>query len=592
MKNSLYQKIAFLYPQEKEKVYQKLCQILDNFKKRFQKKLSGGKFCEKDIVLICYPDHVYSRNNYLKDDRIQDNSLKFLHRFLNKYAKGLINKIHLLPFYPYSSDEGFSVIDYYQVREELGDWDDIRALSNNFDLMFDFVLNHISSKSQWFKNFLAGDPKFSHYFLAFDKEIDTSSVYRPRTHPLLTPFQLTYSSEIKDKRLNYNCQPSPIDTKEKKLFLKYLWTTFSSDQIDLNYQNPEVFLEMVKVLLFYVSQGASMIRLDAVRYLWKRLGTSCVDLPETHLIIKIFRQILDQVASWVILLSEVKGSSDITYSYFGDGDESDLIYNFELSPLILASFLNENVQILSSFLKNLKPPPTQKNTYFNITATHDGVGLTPLVGLIGEREINQLIGIIKNRGGLVNYHLVGNQLKPYELTITYLDALGGVQPFLASQAIQLSLAGVPGIYFGSFVGGRNWIEGVKKTGENRAINREKFEYQKLVGELENKQSIRHQVYFGYKKLIQARINEPLFHPLVNQEIIDLHPKIFGVLRFLGTKKILCLVNISDKEIDIEGALIRKVLEKNSFFDLISEKKINVQANNVLRFSPYQVVWLK
>lgn len=566
MNNSLFQKIAFLYPKEKDKVYQEIVNILNRFKKEFNFKkksdFSFKRFSEKDIVLICYPDHISTTQENLKRKKI-----KILHKFLKKYAFGLVNKIHLLPFFPYSSDEGFSVIDYYQVREDLGDWEDIKALSMDFELIFDFVVNHISSKSRWFEKFLAGDDQFYNYFIVFDKKIDTSFVYRPRNHPLLTPFFL----------------------KGKKLFV---WTTFSPDQIDLNYKNPKVFLEMIKILLFYVAQKVKVIRLDAVRYLWKKLKTSCVDLPQTHMIIKIFREILDEVAPDVLLLSEIKGSLDIAYSYFGESDESDLIYNFQLSPLILISFLKEDVKILSSFLKNLKSPPSKKNTYLNITATHDGIGLTPLVGFMKEKEINWLVKIIKNRGGLVNYHLVRNQLKPYELNITYLDALGAVEPFLASQAILLSLMGIPAIYFNSFIGGQNWYEGVKKTRENRSINRERFDYQKLIKELKNRKSVKHKVYYQYKKLLQTRINEPLFSPLSGQEIIDFHPKIFTVLRLSKREKILCLVNISSKEVEVDLKKIRKILEKNVFFDLLTKEKIDCQMGNILRMKPYQVFWLK
>lgn len=360
MNSLLLKNLKKLYPRSYETVYSSLQKLIDDFKRKHnfidQSRKKEKPFSEKDVVLICYPDHI-------QENSIQENYLTVLHRFLKKYAYGLINKVHLLPFYPYSSDDGFSVIDYYQVRKDLGDWEDIKNLSLDFDLIFDFVLNHISSRSLWFQDYLRGDKKFENFFIAFDQQIDTSSIYHPRTTPLLTPFY---------RRGEKN----------------FVWTSFSSDQIDLNYQNPEILLEMIKVLLFYISQGASAIRLDAVRLLWKKLGTSCVDLPETHLIIKIFRQILDEIAPDVLLLSEVKGSYETAYSYFGNGSQSNIIYNFELPPLILTSFLKEETEILSSSLKKIKKPPTEKNTYFNITATHDGIGLTPLVGFLADKEID------------------------------------------------------------------------------------------------------------------------------------------------------------------------------------------------------------
>ena len=161
----------------------------------------------------------------------------------------MVDDIHLLPFYPYSSDDGFSVIDYKQVNPALGTWDDVARVGQNFHLMFDGVINHISAQSAWFKAFLQDDPKYRDYFIVVEGEPDLSQVVRPRTLPLLTEFT------------------TPSGAKK-------VWTTFSADQIDLNYANPEVLLDIIDVLLFYVAHGAELIRLDAIAYLWKEIGTT------------------------------------------------------------------------------------------------------------------------------------------------------------------------------------------------------------------------------------------------------------------------------------------------------------------------------
>lgn len=576
MNSFLLENLKKLYPDSYEMVYSGLQKLIDDFKRKNnltnQSRKKETPFSEKDVVLICYPDHIQENgdqdeNNQLNHGRDRVGHLTTLHCFLKKYAKGLFNKVHLLPFYPYSSDDGFSVIDYYQVRKDLGSWDNIKELTKDFDLIFDFVLNHISSQSSWFQGFLKGDQRYENFFLTFEKPIDTSKIYHPRATPILTPFDRSGRDRL-------------------------VWTSFSSDQIDLNYQNPMVFLEMVKVFLFYLQQGASGLRLDAVRLIWKKLGTACVDLPETHLLIKTFRQILEIVGLKNLLLAEVKGSFETAYSYFGQGDEADLIYNFELAPLILYIFLKGDVSFLYTFLKKIKKPPTLNNAYFNITATHDGIGLTPLVNVVGEKEINWLVEKAKGRGGLVKEHLVNNQLKPYELNITYFDALGGMAPFLASQAIQLSLAGVPGIYLNSLIGGQNWIDGVKQTGESRTINREKFSYQKLVSELEDRNSTKNQVYTQYKNLIHTRINESLFNPEIEQEAVDLHPKVFAILRFAENKSLLSLVNVSGQKIAIENQKLINIIKKEKVKDLISNNDFHLKNSNFLVLNPYQYLWLK
>ena len=586
------EKIAFLYPKQTGEVYQKLRQILDDFKKISKRTKSFVQgFSEKDVVLICYPDHVSEANYHFNNDRGCNGTLGGLHKFLKKYAKGLINKVHLLPFYPYSSDDGFSVIDYCQVKKEFGNWEDIREIGNDFGLMFDFVVNHVSSKSEWFKKFLAGDPKYKDYFIAFDKKVDTSSVYRPRTNSLLTPFKMmdpvAAKTAVSDKTYAVD---ENVTTKKPRRF--NVWTTFSEDQIDLNYKNPEVLLEMIKILLFYVSQGASIIRLDAVRYLWKELGTSCVDLPQSHMIVKLLRQILQEVASEVRLISEVKGSLDKALSYFGDGDdETHLVYNFQLPALLLQAFFKGEATELTKWARSLKTASSQ-TAFFNVAATHDGIGLTPLKGFMSNEEITKLVNYVLEKKGLVNYHSVGEKLEPYELNIVYLDALGGAKQFLASQAIQLSLAGVPGIYFNSLIGAENWYEGAEKLGNNRVINREKFNYDKLAKELESKGSIKNQVYFGFQKLLRARINEPLFSPLTGQKIVNLNSKIFALLRFNEKEKLLALINVSSQNVEIETDTIVKILEKKKAKDLISGQEMNLESKNRFIIYPYQSFWLK
>jgi sucrose phosphorylase len=197
---------------------------------------------------------------------------------LEKYARGVITGVHVLPFFPYSSDDGFSVIDYTAVNPDFGTWADVERLGRNFRLMFDAVINHISAHSGWFQEFLKGNPGFADYFIVVEEGTDLSQVVRPRALPLLTSVQTAHGERL-------------------------VWTTFSADQIDLNYANPDVLLEIIEILLLYVEKGAEIIRLDAIAYLWKKIGTPCIHLEETHRVVKLFRTVFDAVAPHVMLIT-------------------------------------------------------------------------------------------------------------------------------------------------------------------------------------------------------------------------------------------------------------------------------------------------
>ena len=403
----------------------------------------GGKggLTEQEAILIVYPDQL---------QQPETPHLRTLKVFCEKYLKGVISSLHLLPFFPYSSDDGFSVIDYREVRPELGSWGDVRALGETFRLMFDAVINHISSESSWFQAFLENDPPYKNYFITVEGEPDLSAVIRPRSTPLLTAFQTAAG-------------------------LKRVWTTFSRDQVDLNYRNPEVLLEVIDVLLFYVEQGAQFIRLDAIGFLWKEIGTTCIHLPQTHRIVQLLRSVLNLVAPEVMLITETNVPHHQNLTYFGDGfNESQLVYNFALPPLVLHAIFKGKSTVLSDWLAGLELP-SDKVWFLNFLASHDGIGLPAVRGILPESEIDWLIVRVVERGGLISYKQDREGKKTYELNVNFFDALGGPQGsepesyqldrFLAAHAIMLSLRGVPALYFHSLFGSRGWLEGVQQTAD-------------------------------------------------------------------------------------------------------------------------------
>ncbi|HND50253.1 MAG TPA: alpha-amylase family glycosyl hydrolase, partial [Anaerolineales bacterium] len=362
---------------------------------------------------------------------------------------------------------------------------------------------------------------------------------------------------------------------------KKVWTTFSADQIDLNFKNPEVLLEILDILLLYIEHGATFIRLDAIAYLWKEIGTTCIHLPQTHAVIQFLRAAINEVAPHVQLITETNVPHSDNISYFGDGtNEAQLVYNFALPPLTLHTFHTGDARTLSTWAKTLTLP-SDKTTFFNFLASHDGIGLNPARGILSNAEIDSLVNKVIEHGGLISYkHNADGTQSPYEMNINYFDALSNpngneplelqVKRFIAAQAIMLSIIGLPGIYFHSLFGSRGWTEGVKQTGRNRTINREKLQFDALQSQLANENSLRSKVFSKYSELLKTRSTSPAFDPHGTQKILDLHPSVFAVERTSpdGKEHMLCLHNVSQKSVSFS----------------VNEKQITLE--------PYQVLWQK
>ncbi len=519
---------------------------------------------ERDAVLITYGDQVREPGRA---------PLQTLVEFCAQHLEGVVSSLHLLPFYPYSSDDGFSVLDYCAVNPALGDWEDVARLGGSFRLMFDAVVNHVSSQSVWFQGFLRDDPRYREYFIVLPAGTDLSAVIRPRTSPVLTPFRT----------------PSGV---------KHVWTTFSADQIDLDYHNPVVLLEIVETLLFYLERGATLIRLDAIAFLWKQVGTTCLHLPQTHRIIQLFRAIVDQVAPGVLLITETNVPHAENLSYFGDGtNEAHLIYNFALPPLTLHAFHTGDVRVLASWARALALPSRQV-TFFNFLASHDGIGLNPARGLLSDAEIAALVTRAQEHGGRVSYKSNGAGVpSPYELNISYFDALSNpnageplalqVDRFIGAHAIALSLVGLPGLYFHSLFGSRSWPAGVEKTGHNRAINREKLARAALERELADATSRRAQVFGRLAQLLRARGRHPAFNPFGEMRVLDGGASVLAVLRSSPDgDDVLCLQNVSDQP---QVATLDWRAFPARLLDLVTGDELpDAQA---ARLAPYQTRWL-
>ncbi len=579
LEKKLFDHLAFLYGEEKAPALTKrFLDLINSFRAQhpeLAEATPSEKVSERDAILITYGDMVQNPG---------EAPLKTLAYFLKKYLDDVISTVHILPFYPYSSDDGFSVIDYRRVNPDFGEWEDIENLSKNFRLMFDAVVNHISAKSAAFQGFLKGDPKYKDFFTVVDPDTDLTRVFRPRATPVLTPFETAEGT-------------------------KYVWTTFSADQVDLNFSNPDVLLEVANILLFYAAHGAEFIRLDAVTFVWKNIGTTCINSLHTHRIVQTMRTVLDMVAPEldmvapdVIIITETNVPHKDNIAYFGDGtNEAQMVYNFALPILTLHAFHNADVRTLSDWAATLDLPSNQ-TTFFNFLAGHDGIGMLPVKNILSQEDLDKLAERVQSLGGYVSYksNEDGSQ-SPYELNINYLDALNDpnspeqnteliAKRFLSTQAIMLALRGVPGIYFHSLFGSQNWTDGVEQTGRHRTINREKVQCAQIEAELNDPTSLRYHVFSGYKKLLKARMGNPAFHPYGAQEILSIHPSVFALIRTSldGKTRTLCLNNVSKETQEITVDMPNF----SSLTDILSKKEYSVIDNQLkIKIAPYEVIWL-
>ncbi len=541
--------LEFLYPGQGQEVGKQLQALLARYPNLAAAKLQPG-WSEKDAILITYGDQITQAG---------EAPLQTLHRFLRQHLHGVFSGVHILPFYPYTSDDGFSVVDFKQVKPEWGHWGHIGAIAQDFRLMTDLVCNHISASSPWFQAFLRDDPHYTNYFTVVEPGTDLSQVFRPRALPLLTPFQ----------------------TKSGK---KLVWTTFSTDQIDLNFAHPQVLLEVLDALLFYVQNGAQLIRLDAVGFIWKVLGTSCMHLEGAHRIIKLMRLALNAVAPQVILITETNVPHQDNISYFGSGhDEAQMVYQFPLPPLVLHTFRTGDASKIAAWAAGLKPP-TQQTTFFNFLASHDGLGVVPANGILEPAEIAAIVQQALDHGGRVNYKDTADGPVPYELCLTLFDALNHphsdededlkIARFMAANAVLLSLQGVPGIYIHSILGSPSDHAGLEESGINRRLNRHKFTGPELEGLLKNPNSRAHKVLARYAHLLKVRASHPAFDPGAPQIVMESR-EVLRIIRGYRDRQVGCYINVTH-----QPQPINRVGR-----DLISGKYFSGS------LPPYGVLWL-
>lgn len=521
---------------------------------------------QRDAIMITYGDSLQCAG---------EKPLVTLKRFLDDCTDGVLSGVHILPFYPWSSDDGFSVLDYSSVNEALGTWDDISAIANSYDLMADLVINHCSSRSLWFENFLQNRDPGKGFFYTASPDTDLSAVVRPRTTPLLR-------------------EVTAVDGE------RYVWCTFSPDQIDLDFRNPEVLKQFVSIIRQYLDAGIRIFRLDAIAFLWKIEGTTCLNLEETHEVVRLLRTLLDYADQDALLITETNIPNRENLSYFGNANEAHCVYNFSLPPLLVNALVTGDCTYLKQWMMSM--PPAQNGTaYFNFIASHDGIGLRPAEGLLSDEELDCLIKTMQEFGGHVSYRaLEGGEQRPYEINISLYDALQGttrgvdqwgVERFVCAHEIMLALEGIPGIYIHSLLGTRNDYERVENTGHYRAINRHQWDFDALTELLENEAGNHTRIFSRLKTLLAIRSRQAAFHPNATQFTLHLGAAVFGFWRQSIDRRqsIFCISNITDQAQSITLSDIN-LIEMHDWMDLLSGHHYASRDEEVL-LQPYQTVWI-
>lgn len=521
---------------------------------------------EQDVLMISYGDALHDHS---------ESALHTLCRFLHEPCEGLISGVHILPFFPYSSDDGFSVCDFSKVRESAGNWEDIQRISSEFRLMSDLVINHCSSKSRWFDNFVKGEGVGHDYFFTASFSDDISQVVRPRTSDLLR-------------------------TVETEKGIQHVWCTFSHDQVDLDFRNPAVLKEFTKIIRLYLDKGVNIFRLDAIAFLWKVPGTRCLNLDETHEVVRLLRTLIEYASPKAMIITETNIPSRENLSYFGNANEAHCVYNFSLPPLLLQALMTGNSFYLRQWMMSM--PPAQDGTaYFNFIASHDGIGLRPVEGILNDDEVERLIETMQLFGGHVSWRALDNgENKPYEINIALFDALQGtlkgkdhlgVERYLCAHRIMFALEGIPGIYFQSLVGSHNDHARVEMTGHARSINRHHWEYDDLLQVLEDSTSHHHQVFSEIKRLIALRVQQPAFHPNATQFTLHLGDNLFGFWRQSIDRRqsIFCINNISDEPVNLLLSDLN-LIGTHEWYDLISDQQY-LDLHETVELKPYQSLWM-
>ena len=442
--------------------------------------------------------------------------------------------------------------------------------------MADLVLNHCSRESQWFKNYLSGASPGAGYFKEASPETDLSQVVRPRAHPLLTPFETNDGT-------------------------KHLWCTFSADQIDLDFSNPQVLCEFVAIIRRYIDRGVRFFRLDAVAYLWKEPGTECVHLPKTHEIIRLLRLVIENILPEAVIITETNVPNRENLSYFGNDNEAHLIYNFSLPPLLLNTMLTGNCQHLMTWMMSM-PPARIGRAYLNFIASHDGIGLRPTEGLLSDEELSQLLDTLTSFGGAISTRRMPDGTeKAYEANISLYDALQGtvgngpdvhqLNRFICAHTIMMALEGIPAFYIHSLLGTENDTTLANQTGRARSINRHRWNLDDLSSALDDPSKHHRPLLDELSRRMRIRAGQEAFHPNATQYTLHFGDALFAFWResLRRDQSIFAIHNVSDQPQRLPLVELN-LITTDTWRELLTDT-VYEDLETIVEIPPYGCLWI-
>jgi amylosucrase len=520
-----------------------------------------------------------------------------------------IKYLHLMPFLqprPAPHDGGYAVADFRKIREDLGTIDDLEHLTGalrekGISLCCDLVLNHVAREHEWAAKAQEGDQKFQNYFYSFPDRMmpDQYEKNLPEVFPDFKPGNFTWNAPSK----------------------RWIWTTFNAWQWDLNWSNPDVFLEFSEVILWLANKGIEIFRLDAIAFIWKRLGTDCQNLPEVHAITQALRAVARVVAPAIIFKAEAIVAPDDLIAYLGQcehyGKVSDTAYHNSLMVQIWSSFASRDTRLMTHALRQFphKPTNTAWNTYLRC---HDDIGWaitdddaqsvggdgyghrkflsdfysgefpgTHAVGVVFQE--NKKTGDRRISGSAASLAGLEQALCQKNKQLEYLS----LERLLMAHALVLGYGGIPLLYMGdelALLNDSSYLENAEMAMDNRWIHRPAMPWDKAEHAISFPDSLEGRMYHGLKLLIETRVNTPHLHAAVETQVLEtqnLHVFVYnrahplgnfvGIYNFSETTQTYPVWQLQDRGIHMP-------------FDRISKTKLEI-TDDVIWLAPYARLWI-
>lgn len=520
------------------------------------------------------------------------------------YFKELgLTYLHLMPLFDApegNSDGGYAVSNYRQVAARLGTIDQLQALARQFQaegisLVVDFVFNHTSDEHAWARAAQAGDAEYQEFYFLFpDRQMPDAYEHTLREiFPTVRRGSFTWREDIG----------------------RWVWTTFNSFQWDLNYANPAVFRAMAEEMLFIANAGVEILRLDAVAFIWKRLGTSCENLPEAHLLIQAFNALARIAAPAMLFKSEAIVHPDDVITYIRP-QECQISYNPLLMALLWEALATREVKLLAHSLHTrFRLPPGC--AWINYLRSHDDIGWTfddadagyVWIDPFGHRQFLNNFYIGRFAGSFARGVPFQENPDTGDARVSgTLASLAGLEQALLTgdpalidlaigrilllHSIILSIGGIPLIYLGDELGTTNdysYVSEPDKTDDSRWVHRPRLN-QAGLEQRHDSTTVAGRVFGGLIQLIRLRKSLPVLYDGDMDVIAAGNAHVFGYVRQHAGQRLLILANFSEHPQPIEGNVLRIYGPGTRFADLISGAEI--AAGAPLTLQPYQYMWLE